>query len=71
MDMKFDLLQYAGKHTPKAYENRVLKIFGPKSQEVKEDLRKSHNEYLHNLYSSDTIKVIKSWRMIWARHGAR
>jgi hypothetical protein len=46
MDVKLDLLQYEGKHTPKVYKNRVLTIFGPKGQEVKGDLRKPLNEDL-------------------------
>jgi hypothetical protein len=31
--------------------------------------RKLHNDELHSLYSSPNIvRVIKSWRMRWARH---
>jgi hypothetical protein len=34
--------------------------------------RKLHNEELHGLYSSPIIiRVIKPWRMRWARHVAR
>jgi hypothetical protein len=36
------------------------------------DLRKLHNEELHNLYSSPSItRIIKSRRMRWAGHKAR
>jgi hypothetical protein len=36
------------------------------------DLRKLHNEELHNLYSStNIIRMIKSRRMGWAGHVAR
>jgi hypothetical protein len=50
------------------FENRVLRrIFGPKSDEVKGDWRKLHNEELHNLYSSpNIIRKIKSRWMRWA-----
>jgi hypothetical protein len=51
------------------YENRVLRrIFGPKRDEVKGELRKLHNEELRDLYS---IRIIKSMRMRWAGHVAR
>jgi len=53
-------------------ENRVLRIFGPKRDEVTGEWRKLHNEELNNLYSSPTIVwVIKSRRMKWAGHVAR
>jgi hypothetical protein len=47
------------------FENRVLRrIFGPKRDEVIEDLRKLHNEELHNLYTLPSIiRRIKSRRM--------
>jgi hypothetical protein len=55
------------------FENRVLRrIFRPKRDEVTGELRKLHNEKLHNLYSSpDIIRQIKSRRMKWAGHVAR
>jgi hypothetical protein len=46
------------------FENRVLRIFGPRRDEVIKDRRKLHNEELHNLYSSPSIiRMIKSRRM--------
>jgi hypothetical protein len=55
------------------FENRVLRIiFGPKRDEVAGEWGKSHNEKLHNLYSSpDIIRQVKSRRMRWAGHVAR
>jgi hypothetical protein len=54
------------------FENRVLRIFGPKRDEVTGEWRKLHNEELNNLYSSsNTVRVIKSRRMRWAEHVAR
>jgi hypothetical protein len=39
--------------------------------EVKGGWRKLHNEELHMLYFSPSIiRMIKSWRMIWAGHVA-
>jgi hypothetical protein len=60
-------------HRLRVFENRVVRgIFGPKRDEVKGELRKLHNEELHNLYSSpDIIRQIKSRRMRWAGHVAR
>jgi hypothetical protein len=55
------------------FENRVLRrIFGPKKEGVMGGWRKLHNEELHNLYSSPSIiRIIKSWRIMWAGQIAR
>jgi hypothetical protein len=57
----------------RVFENGVLRrIFGPKRDEVTGDWIKLHNEELKGLYSSPNIvRVLKSRRMIWARHVAR
>jgi hypothetical protein len=54
----------------RVFENNVLRTYGPKSDEVKGDWRKLHNEELQNLYSSAN-RMIKSRRMRWTRHVAR
>jgi hypothetical protein len=56
----------------RTFESRVLRIFGPKRDEVTGGWRKLHNEGLHNLYSSPSIiRIIKSRRMRWMGHVAR
>jgi len=47
------------------FENRVLRrIFGPKTDEVRGEWRKLHNEELNDLYCSPHIfRVIKSRRI--------
>jgi hypothetical protein len=58
-------------HRLRVFENRVLKIFGPKREEDG-SWRKLHSDELHSLYSSPNIvRVIKSRRMRWAGHVAR
>jgi hypothetical protein len=53
------------------FENRVLKIFGPKREEDG-SWRKLHNDKLHSLYSvCNMVRVIKSRRMRWVGHVAR
>jgi hypothetical protein len=58
-------------HRLRVFENRVLRIFGPKRDEDGPQ-RKLHNDELHSLYSSrNIVRVIKSRRMGWAGHVAR
>jgi len=47
---------------PKVFENRVLRIFGPRRDEVKGDWRKLHNEELNDLYCSPNIVRVIKWR---------
>jgi hypothetical protein len=60
-------------HRLRVFEDRLVRrIFGPKRDELTGDLRKLHNEELHNLYSSpNIIRMIKSRRIRWAGHVAR
>ena len=45
----------------RVFENRVLRIFGPKRNEVTRGWRKLHYEKLNYVYSSpNTVWVIKS-----------
>jgi hypothetical protein len=54
------------------FEIRVLRIFGPKRDEVTGEWRKLHNGELHNLYSSQgIIREMKPSRMRWAGHVER
>jgi hypothetical protein len=54
------------------FENRVLRIFGPKRDEVTGEWRKLHNEEFRDLYSLPSIiRIMKSRSMRWARHVAR
>jgi len=56
----------------KVFNNRVLRIFGPKRDEVRWEWRKLYHEELNELYSSSIIlRVIKSRRMRWVGHVAR
>jgi hypothetical protein len=51
-------------HSSRLFENRVLRIFAPKREDMVEGWRRLHNEVLHNLYTSpDITRVIKSRRM--------
>jgi hypothetical protein len=60
-------------HRLRVLEYRALRrFFGPRRVEETEGWRKLHNEELRDLYSSPSIvRIIKSWRMRWARHVAR
>jgi hypothetical protein len=55
------------------FENKVLiRIFGPKREEVAGGWRRLHNEELHDLHASSNIfTAMKSRRMIWAGYVAR
>jgi hypothetical protein len=65
MGVKLGYLTFREEHSLRVFENRVLRIFGPKREEVRL-WRKLHNDELHRLYSSPSIvKVIKSRRMRW------
>jgi len=56
----------------RVFENKVLKVFGPKRDEVTGYWRKLHNEELRYLYSLPSIvRVVKSRRMRWAGHVVR
>jgi len=56
----------------RVFENRVLRRFGPKRDEVTGKWKKLHNEELSHLYSlPNIVLVIKSRRMRWAGHVAR
>ena len=45
------LLILRKEHRLRVFENRVLRIFGPKGDKVKREWRKLHNEELNDLYS--------------------
>ena len=50
----------------------MIRIFGPRKDDVMGEWRRSHNEELNDLYPSPNIvRVIKSRRMSWAGHVAR
>jgi hypothetical protein len=63
--VKLGLWALRQEHRLRVFEKRVLRrIFGPKGDEVKGDLRKLLDEELHNFYSSPSIiRMLKSRRM--------
>jgi hypothetical protein len=59
-------------HALRVFENGVLmRIFGPKRDEVTRGWRKLHNDKLHNLYSSPSIFKRKRWAGNVTRMGRR
>jgi hypothetical protein len=64
-------LTLRGEHRLRVFENKVLRIFGPK-KEVDGSWRKPYNVEFHSLYSSmNIVRVIKSRKMRWAGHVVR
>jgi hypothetical protein len=62
------LVYHFEEHGLRVFENRALRIFGPK-REVDGSWRKLHNDELHRLYSSlNIVRVIKARRLRWAGH---
>jgi hypothetical protein len=55
----------------RVFKNRVLRIFGPKRDEVTRNWRKLHIEHNDLYYTSNIFRVIKSRRMRRAGHVAR
>jgi hypothetical protein len=50
-------------HGLRVFENRVLRrIFGPIRDEVKEESRGLHSERIHDLYSTNMTRMVKSQR---------
>jgi hypothetical protein len=49
------MLLIRAKHSLKVFENRVMRIYGPKRYEVTGGWRKLPNKELHNLNSSPSI----------------
>jgi hypothetical protein len=67
MGVKFGLLS-----SREVFENRMLRIFGSKRDEVTGRWRRLHNEEQHNAYISPRIiRMIESRRMRWVGHIAR
>jgi len=55
----------------RVFENMVLRIFGPRTDEATGEWRRLHNKELNDLYSSpNNVRVIKSRRMRWTGHVA-
>jgi hypothetical protein len=57
-------------HRLRVFENRVLRIFGTKKEEVTREWRKLHEE-LDDLHSSANIVWVINMRMRWAGHVAQ
>jgi hypothetical protein len=55
----------------RVFENRMMRIFGPKRDEVTGEWRKLHNEGLNDLYSLPNLaRVTNSRGMRWVGHVA-
>jgi len=66
------MLRLREEHRLRVLENRVLRTFGPKRDEVTGEWRKLHSDELDDLYSSlNIVQLIKSRRIRWAGHVAR
>jgi hypothetical protein len=52
------------------FENKALRTFGSKRDEVTGDYNKLYNEILHNLFSLSNVRMIKSRRMRCVGHAA-
>jgi hypothetical protein len=56
-------------HRLRDFESTVLRIFGPKREEMAGDWRRPHSKGIHNFYTSlNFIRVMKSRRMKWEAH---
>ena len=63
------LLTLREEYRLRMFENRVLRIFGPKRDVVTGEWRKVHHEDLNELYSSPNIVwVVKLRRVRWVGH---
>jgi hypothetical protein len=61
------VLTLTEEHRLRVFENRVLRIVGPKKDEITRQRRNMYSGELHNLYSPpDAIRQIKFRRMRWA-----
>jgi hypothetical protein len=54
----------------RVFENRVLRIFGPRRDKVTGEYRRLHNEELHMYSSLNIIRAIKSRQMTWVENVA-
>jgi hypothetical protein len=71
MDVKIGRSHFREERRLSLFENRVLRIFGCKKDEVTREWRKLRNEEIIDLYSSPSIVPAMEWRMRWVGHVAR